>query len=346
VEKRISFLMSLSVRAAGPTRRLALTFVCLAAVVCEVSGIGIHVHISTPHISVPHLNVGPIALTPIGPIPAPALKPIQNTVNAATHAVGTVVGGAATITGNAVQSATAPPLQVFGVIAGKESLGTAAGNIAKGPGVVIASVGQAVTETNAAVISVPVVAAQSIAGDAGKTVLTIVTGPTRLTVDFTATAVIQAGGILQGDNPAMLIAEPLAAALRSAEHQFESQAQPLPADVKARLSGFYPVDILNSARWTVGSVSLSVPDLINNERKLFAGVDNAVTVGHITVFETDPGNNYHWWAHEMQHHVQYANWGIDQFALHYVTFCHQVETDAETKAQQVFPQLFPTPLSC
>jgi hypothetical protein len=85
---------------------------------------------------------------------------------------------------------------------------------------------------------------------------------------------------------------------------------------------------------------------VNKERKVFAGVDNAVTVGHVTVFVRDPGNDYHWWAHEMQHQVQYHQWGIDQFALKYITSCHAVEADAENKAQQVMPVLIPMQLAC
>jgi hypothetical protein len=257
-----------------------------------------------------------------------------------------VINGVGNTVVQAGQVVTAPSVQAFGVIAGKESLGAAAGNIVKGPGVVIATVGQAVTDTNAAVTNIPIVAAQSITGNVGQTVMTIATGPTRYTVDFAATALIESGGVLQGQNPDMLLAEPLAAAIRSAEYQFASQAQPLPPEVKARLACCYPPDVLNAARWTVGSISLSVPDLVNQGRKLFEGVDNAVTVGNVTVFVTDPGSNYHWWAHEMWHQVQYSQWGIDQFALKYVTSCHTVESDAENKAQQVVPVAFPMQLAC
>lgn len=319
------------------------TAVCVSLLGLEV-GRAFPIHISTPHITIPHVNIGPVSLTPVGPIPKPALPVVQNTVNAGAQAAGAAVHGVATVVGSAVQAA--PQVQIVGIIAGKESLGSAATNVVKGPGVVIASVGQGVSETNAAITNVPIVAAQSIAGDTGKTTLTIVTGPSRLSVDFEATAVIQAGGVLQGQNPDMLIAEPLAAAIRSAQLQFQNQAQPLPADVKAKLAGAYPQDVLDAARWTVGSISISVPDVVNKARKIFAGVDNAVTVGNITVFEVDPGQNYHWWAHEMEHQVQYKQWGIDSFALKYMTGCHQVESDAETKAQQVIPQIYSTPLAC
>jgi len=316
-------------------------FVSVAA-----KGIGIHIHISAPHISIPHVQIGPITLTPVGPIPTVAVKPVSNVGNAVIHAGTTVVQGGVNVAANAAQTVTAPAVQAVGVIGGKESLGAAAGRIVKGPGVVVASVGQAVTEINASTNNIPIVAAQSITGNVGQTIMTIVTGPNRLTVDFAATSAIEAGGLLQGNNPEMLIAEPLAAALRSAEYQFEAQSQPIPPDVKAKLACCYPADVLNSARWTVGSVSLSVPDVVNQDRKIFAGVDNAVTVGHITVFAIDPGTNYHWWAHEMQHQVQYGEWGIDQFAFKYVTSCHAVESEAENKAQQVVPVPIPTQLMC
>jgi len=305
-----------------------------------------HIHISTPHVSIPHVNIGSVSLTPIGIVPTVALKPVEKTGNAAINATLATVGSGLSVAAKTVQAGTSPAFQVAGVIGGKESLGDAAKTIVTGPGVVIASVGEAVSETNAAVIDVPVVAAQSIGGDVGKTVMTIATGPTRLTVEFAATGVIEAGGILQGQSPDMLIAQPFAAALRSAEKQYEGQAQPVPADVRARLASAYPAEVLDAARWTVGSISISVPDIVNLERKEFAGVDNAVTVGHVTVFVRDPGNDYHWWAHELQHQVQYHEWGIDQFAFKYVTSCHEVESAAENKAQQVVPVLFPMNLAC
>ena len=139
----------------------------------------------------------------------------------------------------------------------------------------------------------------------------------------------------------------IAAALRAAEKQFESQPQPLPADVRSRLASAYRSDVLDAARWTVGSISISLPlpDLVNLERKESAGVDNVVTVGHVAVCVRDPGNDYHWWAHELQNQVQYKNWGINQFAYN-ATSGHNVESDAETKAQPVVPAPIPMQLAC
>jgi hypothetical protein len=183
-----------------------------------------------------------------------------------------------------------------------------------------------------------VVAAESIGGNVGKTVMTIVDGPNRLQVEFAATAAIEAGEIVQGKlDVSHAIAEPLAAAIRAAELQYLPNSQSLPADVRAKLAPYYPPGLLDNARWAAGSVSMSVPDVTNQARKIFSGVDNAVTVGRVTVFVRDPKDAYHWWAHELQHQVQYNDWGIDEFAYRYVTTCHNVESNAEDKAQQAIP---------
>ena len=201
----------------------------------------------------------------------------------------------------------------------------------------IAAIGNAVSVTNASVNGIQIVAAQSITGDVGKTIMTIGTGADRLLVELAATSAIEAGSVLNGKlRPEQLIAAPLAAGIRAAEKQFETGARPLPDDVKTTLAPFYPADVLNAARWTVGSISISVPDVTNQFRRI-QDIENAVTVGHVTVFVTDPGNNYHWWAHELQHQVQFSKWGIDDFAYKYVTSCHDVESEAEDKAQQAVP---------
>jgi hypothetical protein len=56
--------------------------------------------------------------------------------------------------------------------------------------------------------------------------------------------------------------------------------------------------------------------------------------------------NLHWWSHELQHQVQYSQWGIDEFAYRYVTSCHAVESDAEAKAQASIPLTTPATIAC
>jgi hypothetical protein len=295
----------------------------------------------------PCIKIGPVTLTPVGPVPTAAVQPADNAVNKAVDTVRPVVKSAGDVATSIGSAAIAPQVHIFNVISGKENLGEAGKQIVQSQGAQVASVGKAISATNAAQNNIKVIAAESIAGDVGKTVVTIATGPDRLQSEFASTAAIQAGGLITGTlKPEDLIAEPLAAGIRAAENQFEPNSKPIPSDVKAKLAAFYPADVLDAARWTVGSVSISVPDLTNQFRKVFQDVENAVTVGHVTVFVRDPGNNYHWWAHELQHQVQYQQWGIDKFAYNYVTACHEVETGAETKAQQAVPISGTVSLGC
>jgi hypothetical protein len=284
----------------------------------------------------------PPGINPPGPnIPVNVPPPVQQALNQAANSA----TNAATATTNAL---VAPSGQIFKVIFNGESLGNAYQSIVQSQGEQITAIGQAVSETSAAENNIQIIAAQSIGGDVGKTVMTIATEPKALSVEFAATSAIASGKVIGGKlRPEELIAAPLAAAIRAAEKQFEPQAKPIPPNVRAQLAGFFPADVLDAARWTIGSISISVPDVTNQFVKTFQGFDNAVTVGHITVFIRDPGDNYHWWAHELQHQVQYKTWrgGIDEFAYRYVTSCHNVEDEAETQAEKAVPW-GRTPLSC
>jgi hypothetical protein len=120
----------------------------------------------------------------------------------------------------------------------------------------------------------------------------------------------------------------------------------MPESVRAALAPFFPADILANARWTVSSISLAIPDLIDQGQKTFEGSDYAVTVGNITVFSRDLEGSLHWWAHGLLHQVQYSNWGFDDFVFRYVASCHAVEGDAEAKAQASIPVTPPIAIAC
>jgi hypothetical protein len=281
------------------------------------------------------VQVGPITLTPVGVFPTPVVQKVDQQVNNAAPAVQQTLQQAVEDLGRAVLS---PNVQLIRVIAGQESLSAAGQALVHDQGDAIASVGQAVSTVNALQNNLKVVAAQTILGDVGKTIMNFSNGTDRLQVEIATTTAIESGEVIGGKlRPEELIAAPLAAAIRAAENQFSPQARPLPPDVRQRLAAFYPSTVLENARWTVGSLSISVPDVTNQYRKTFEDVENAVTVGHVTVFVTDPGQNYHWWAHELQHQVQYSQWGIDSFAYRYVTTCHDVEQNAEDLAQRAVP---------
>lgn len=323
-----------------PLRRL----ISLTVIVAALVGLALRRPPIVVQACFPCFQIGPITITPAGPAPTAVVHAADQAVNQAAPAVTHAVGGAVSAVANA---AVAPQGHLLKVIAGQENLSDAAKGLVDSQGQQVQAVAEAVSTTNAATNNIKVVAAESIGGDFGKTVLTIGTGADRLQVEFATTAAIETGQLAQGNlRPEELAAEPLAAAIRSAEKQFESDAKPIPDDVKAALAPYYPADVLQAARWTVGSVSLSIPDLINQGRKVFANIDNAVTVGHVTVFVRDPESNYHWWAHELQHQVQYHNWGIDSFAYKYMTSCHDVESNAEDEAQKAVPISGTVSLGC
>jgi hypothetical protein len=244
-------------------------------------------HISPPHIPVPHVDIGPVAITPVGPVPKAAIAPAQTIVN-------TVVNNGAKVAQTVVVAQVAPQVAVINIVTGKENLTDAAKSTIKSQGAPIGAVGQAVSDTNAATHNFEIVAAQSIAGNVGKTALNIADGPTQLQLEFATTAAIEAGEITAGKfSPDRLAAAPLAAALRTAFNQYKTEAKAMPDAIRAALAPYFPPDILANARWTVNSISVAIPDLIDQGQKTFQGSDYAVTVGNITVFNRDPGNSLH-----------------------------------------------------
>jgi hypothetical protein len=224
------------------------------------------------------------------------------------------------------------------VAGGRESLSTGLKQSLASDGIAVVDLGQAGSDADAELSNAADSAVRNVAGQRVGAILSIGIGAGRVMIEFGTTIVIGTGETLQGHlDPQELIAAPLAAAIRAAEKEFLPQAQPIPPNIKVQLAPYFPDSVLNNGRWIIGSLAIDMPDLVNAAVKKFQGGDNAVTVDTVTVFSSDPGNNLHWWAHEMQHHVQFADWGIEKFAYKYTTGCHGIEFSAESKAQSVAP---------
>jgi hypothetical protein len=173
-----------------------------------------HIPIPTSHINVPHINIGSAAApTPIGLVPNAAIKPINNVTSA----------------GGVAKSEVAPPTQVIELIACKQSLSAAAKNVV----VRLEDVGNAVSDTNAAVANAHVTAELSISGDVGNTIMTIGPELHRIRLHRCDRGGTDCSGSNSAGSP---LSEPLAAAIRAAEERFEPQAKHLPADPKAQLA--------------------------------------------------------------------------------------------------------------
>jgi hypothetical protein len=134
------------------------------------------------------------------------------------------------------------------------------------------------------------------------------------------TSTVTLGNTLKGQNPFVIVAAPLAAAIHEANARYAGKAQPLPPDVVSGLKGVFPDPILAKARWVRGDVEITMPNFIGKGEK-YMGDHYAVVVDNIIVFNVQPPSfrdGAWWWAHEITHVEQYTRWGIELFAYNYL----------------------------
>jgi hypothetical protein len=176
--------------------------------------------------------------------------------------------------------------------------------------------------------------ATALAGDTGAEVINGVTVPNRLATMLGISSADYAADVLQGKDPAMLLALPLAVALRDAAEVYKVGSRPIPASVALMLKRYYSEELVDSARYNVGKVDISIPTGV----QLFAK-DNAVSLPGIIVFPSEPGtaeNSLFWWAHEMRHLQQYREMGgAEGFAWAYIKEYRTLEADADATGQAV-----------
>lgn len=130
-----------------------------------------------------------------------------------------------------------------------------------------------------------------------------------------------------------VIGVPLAIGARQAVALYQDRAKPIPADIKFYLTGVFSKEILDRAQFVTDD-NVGSHGIINKFQE--ASADNhAVTADNIIVFAKPPSSKDLWfWAHEMQHTVQYKNLGIDGFAAKYTTDSGAMENEANQKADQ------------
>ena len=184
-------------------------------------------------------------------------------------------------------------------------------------------------------------AISDVGGDKALIVFEFATGAERFQREFAFTATQQVAAVLQGQDPLIAIAMPLASAIRDAHSKFAAQAQPFPSEVKKLLGLVVPPDILERARYTVGDVKISLPTAIKGVNAFLGAVtgdhekfskDIAVTLDDIVVFprqlDFNDIDDLVWTGHELFHVKQYRDWGIDQFAFNYLKNHNAVEDQA------------------
>lgn len=103
--------------------------------------------------------------------------------------------------------------------------------------------------------------------------------------------------------------------LQASRETAYSASQPIPAHVRAQLSGFVPDDVLNRARYKVddNGVLNAAADILR-----INGDIAAVTLVDVIVFRngSDAQSKYKLWAHELKHVRQFMDWGTLDFGIH------------------------------
>lgn len=114
--------------------------------------------------------------------------------------------------------------------------------------------------------------------------------------------------------------------LRSRDTAQAEGVLPMPPAIRQHLLAYYPAQLLDAARYKVGSndqrgaatAMLQNPDI------------RAVTLVDIIVFRTQQAaqSDVALWAHELKHVEQYQQWGVQEFARRYTRDFDAVEAPA------------------
>jgi hypothetical protein len=131
----------------------------------------------------------------------------------------------------------------------------------------------------------------------------------------------------------------LARALRQTRQFYTGRGNPVPDAVKVVLSITFAREILDGVRVVDTDSEASLPAIINQVQTQFGdavGGQSAVTVVDVIAFSQIPEPSaVDFWAHELQHVVQYRKLGgIDAFAAAYTRDYHKLEGDANAVARK------------
>ncbi len=140
-----------------------------------------------------------------------------------------------------------------------------------------------------------------------------------------------------GEAKAQTLGNLLEGWIRESRNSGIGSAQPIPADIRQRLAGRVPENILNRARFkiddngffNIGRLTLRYGDRVG-------GVDPAaVTLDDLIIFAPDSNRaDLKLWAHELYHVRQYAESGVHNFAIRYARDPGPVEEEARREEER------------
>jgi hypothetical protein len=101
--------------------------------------------------------------------------------------------------------------------------------------------------------------------------------------------------------------------------------EPIPAAIRTALEGYVPKAVLDRVRWREGASELSLP-----QNMIRFGHASAVTLDDVIVFEERSAalEDPKLWAHELEHVMQFEEWGVEGFATRYLSDHAAVELEA------------------
>jgi len=99
----------------------------------------------------------------------------------------------------------------------------------------------------------------------------------------------------------------------------------IPAAVRSALAGYVPETILERVRWRLGGGG----ELTLQEHLFRFGYSPAVTLDYVVIFQNEADvADPKLWAHELRHVMQFAEWGVPEFAARYLQDYEAVEKEA------------------
>lgn len=118
----------------------------------------------------------------------------------------------------------------------------------------------------------------------------------------------------------------------SRNNTINAGVQPIPANIRAALTGFFDQDILNKVHFRVGLGN----DLLLASNAFRYGDAVAITLNEVIMFKNADRahGDLALWAHELAHVEQYQRWGVLDFAKRYVKDWDAVEQEATDRANR------------
>jgi hypothetical protein len=295
------------------------------------------------------------------PVRADFLKELGNAVSDGVDAVGDVVSDGADVVGD-VFDVTAGALEGTVGQVGDIVKSAGEGIVAVNPLTVLVKVaegesvdqvvGEAVEKAKTAVEAVATLPSVNnhltqgaagvtrvVLGDVAGDTVALVTLPASIAATLPSALTQNVVSISEGkDGFEKTVGIPMHAALEHVRQYYGDKGAALTPDLITLFEPTFGAEHLQTVRYVVDDSTGNIASLINAMQTQFGTGDvanHAVTVGNLIVFDREPGtavDTLFFWAHEIQHTVQYRDMGFDGFAAKYTVDYAALEQEADQVA--------------